>query len=177
MPAIFETTMFRAHWGYSRIEQQKNKKPSDIGVIEPNVRAIEDELVSVMAQIEQGNWEIKSTLPLIASEYVTHSTINKQMDQSYAFGYGYGAAFTDGIIFLCQRKIELSEDEFAAREQTRVAQESTRKTERLKAFEAEFPITEKRKLLGGTIYTFKGKEYTNKAAAEADRNEILARMK
>jgi hypothetical protein len=177
MPAIFETTMFRAHWGYSRIEPQKNKKIIDIGVIEPNVRAIEDELASVMAQIEQGNWEIKSTLPLIASEYATHSTINKQMDQSYAYGYGYGAAFTDGIIFLCQRKIELSDDEFSTREQTRLTQETARKTERLKAFETEFPITQKRKLLGGTIHIFKGKEYTTKAAAEADRNEILARMK
>jgi hypothetical protein len=140
MPAIFETTMFRAHWGFTRIEPQKNKKTGDIGIVEPNVRAIEDELASVMAQIEQGNWEIKSTLPLIASEYATHSTINKKMDQSYAFGYGYGAAFTDGIIFLCQRKIEVSEDEFAAREQARLTQENTRKTERIKAFEAEFPI-------------------------------------
>ena len=169
--------MFRAHWGFTRIEPQKNKKTGDIGVVEPNVRAIEDELASVMAQIEQGNWEIKSTLPLIASEYVTHSTVNKQMDQSYAFAYGYGAPFTDGIIFLCQRKIELSEDEFTAREQARISQETTRKTERLKAFEVEFPITEKRKLLGGTLYTFKSKEYATKAAAEAERNEMLARMK
>ncbi len=177
MPVIFETAMFRAHWGFTRIEPHKNKKTGDIGIIEPNVRAIEDELANTMVQIEQGNWEIKSTLPLIASEYATHSTINKQMDQSYAFAYGYGAPFTDGIIFLCQRKTQVSEDEFAAREQTRLVQEATRKAERIKAFETEFPITEKRKLLGGTIYIFKGMEYTNKTIAEAERNEILARMK
>ncbi len=177
MPAIFETTMFRAHWGFTRVEPQKNKKTGDIGVVEPNVRAIEDELTNTMAQIEQGNWEIKSTLPLIASEYTTHSTVNKQMDQSYAFAYGYGAPFTDGIIFLCQRKIEMSEDEFAAREQARLVHEAVRKAERIKAFETEFPISEKRKLLGGTLYIFKGKEYTTKAAAEADREDMLARMK
>ena len=177
MPAIFETAMFRAHWGYTRTEPQKNKKTGDIGVVEPNVRAIEEELASIMVQIEQGNWEIKSTLPLIASEYATHSTINKQMDQSYAFGHAYGAAFTDGIIFLCQRKIDLSEDEFNAREQKRLVQEAMRKAERIKTFEAEFPITEKRKLLGATLYVFRGREYANKALAEADRDAALARMR
>ncbi len=177
MPAIFETAMFRAHWGFTRVEPQKNKKTGDVGVVEPNVRAIEDELASIMAQIEQGNWEIKSTLPLIASEYATHSTISKQVDQSYAFGYAYGAPFTDGMIFLCQRKIDMSEDEFNAREQKRLVQEATRKAERIKAFETEFPVTEKRKLLGATTYFFKGREYASRALAETDRDAALAQMR
>ncbi len=177
MPTVFETTMFRAHWGFSRVEPNKNKKPTETGVIEPNVRVIEEELAGIMLQIQHGNWEIKSTVPLIASEYATHSLVNKQLDQSYAVGWGYGAAFTDGILFLCQRKIEVTEEEFNAREEKRIALEATHKQERIKAFEAEFPITEKRKLLGGTIYIFRGKDYANKAAAEFERDAMLAKMR
>ncbi len=177
MPAIFETAMFRAHWGFTRIEPPKNKKNGDSGVIEPNWQAAEDEISAIMTQIEQGNWEIKSTLPLIASEYATHTTINKQVEQSYALGWAYGAPFTDGIIFMCQRKVELSDEDFEARENVRNERELARKSERLKAFATEFPITEKRKLIGGTTFLFKGKEYTSRAAAETDRDAQMSRLR
>ncbi len=177
MPAIFETATFRAHWGFTRSEQQKAGKHTETGIIEPNWKMAEEELASIMAEIEQGNWEIKSTVPLIASEYATHTTIHRQVDQSYGAGWGYGAAFTDGIIFLCQRRIEMSDEAYTEYETARMVREDARKIDRIKAFAEEFPIVEKRKLIGSTQFLFKGKEYPTRAAAEADRDAMMARIK
>jgi hypothetical protein len=177
MPSIFETTMFRAHWGFTRAEQPKAGKHTEVGIVEPNWKSAEDEIAVVMADIEEGNWEIKASLPLIASEYATHREINRQTDQSYAVGWGYGAPFTDGVIFLCQRKLEMSETDFAIYEAKRSEKETERRAERLRSFAAEFPISEKRKLLGSTVYLFKSKEYPTRTAAEAERDAAMARIK
>ncbi len=177
MPAIFETATFRAHWGFTRTDQPKSSKLTDSGVIEPNWKRAEDELAGTMAEIEQGNWEIKSAIPLMASEYATHTNINREMDRSYGVGWGYGAAFTDGIIFLCQRKVMLSDEDFALREASRNERETARKAEKLKAFAEEFPITKKRKLIGGDIFLFKGKEYNSRETADAAREAALAKVR
>ena len=177
MPAVYETMTFRAHWGFTRSEQQKAGKHTETGVIEPNWKSAEDELAGVMAEIEEGNWEIKSTVPLIASEYATHTTIHRQVEQSYGAGWGYGAAFTDGIIFLCQRRVEMTDEAFSTYETARKEREERRKIERIKAFTSEFPITEKRKLIGSTQFVFKGKDYPTRAAAEIDRDAAIARIR
>ena len=177
MPSVFETMTFRAHWGYTRSEQQKAGKHTETGVIEPNWKSAEDELAGVMAEIEAGNWEIKSTVPLIASEYATHLTVHRQVEQSYGAGWGYGAAFTDGIIFLCQRRVEMSDEAFGDYEAARKDREEKRKIERIKSFTSEFPISEKRKLIGQTQFVFKGRDYPTRAAAEADRDAAIARIR
>ena len=177
MPQIFETMTFRAHWGFTRSEQQKAGKHTEVGIVEPNWKSAEEELAGVMAEIEEGNWEIKSTVPLIASEYATHTTVHRQVDQSYGAGWGYGAAFTDGIIFLCQRRVEMDDEAFATYEGARRQREEMRKIERIKSFTAAYPIIEKKKLIGSTLYTFKGKDYATRAAAEADRDAAIARIR
>jgi len=177
MPHVFETMTFRAHWGFTRSEQQKAGKHTEVGIVEPNWRSAEDELSAIMAEIEEGNWEIKGTVPLVASEYATHTTIHRQVEQSYAAGWGYGAPFTDGVIFLCQRRVEMADDAFAEYETARKAREETRKIERIKTFSAENPIIEKKKLIGSTTWSFRGKDYPSKAAAEADRDAAITRIK
>ena len=139
MPAIYETMTFRAHWGFTRSEQQKSGKHTEVGIVEPNWKSAEDEIAGVMAEIEEGNWEIKSTVPLIASEYATHVTAHRQVDQSYGAGWGYGAAFTDGIIFLCQRRVEMNDDAFGEYEAARKQREDMRKIERIKGIHKPVP--------------------------------------
>ena len=177
MPSVFETMTFRAHWGFNRSEVQKAGKHTEIAIIEPNWKSAEEELAGVMAEIEEGNWEIKSTIPLVASEYATHTTVHRQVDQSYGAGWGYGAAFTDGLILLCQRRVEMSDEAFADYETARKDREEKRKIERIKAFTSEFPITEKRKIIGSTQFVFKGKEYATRASAEADRDAAIVRIR
>ena len=177
MPAVYETMTFRAHWGFTRSEQQKSGKHTEVGIVEPNWTSAEDELQGIMAEIEEGNWEIKSTVPLIASEYATHTTVHRQVDQSYGAGWGYGAAFTDGIIFLCQRRVEMSDEAFGDYEAARKQREEVRKIDRIKAFTSQFPIVEKKKLIGSTTYSFKGKDYSTRTAAETDRDAAIARIR
>jgi hypothetical protein len=173
MPALLETRMFRLHWGNAHSNVQKSKT-GDSGIVQPNELAMEDRIAATLAEITDGNWEIKASLPVTASEYSTQ--LGQANRNAPAIATSFAAPFTDGVILLCQRARNVDEaTHLSIMDERRERQERLTEARR-EVFMRDNPVTEKRKLIGGKTWQFRGRDYQSREAAEAAQSLALDNM-
>jgi hypothetical protein len=173
MRDLLETRMFRLHWGNRHASEQKTKN-GESGVIGANESAMEDRIASVLSEITDGGWEIKASLPVTASEFSTQLT--PAAKGASAFATSFAAPFTDGVVLLCQRRRFVEEDAYAAIMAERMERQERVQRERRESFLRDYPVTEKRKLIGGRTYHFRGQDYPTRDAAEAAQANSLENL-
>jgi hypothetical protein len=173
MPHLLETRMFRLHWGNAHSAQSKTKT-GESGIVQPSEPALEDRMAQVLAEITDGNWEIKASLPLTASEFATIAA--QPVKNGTVFGTSYAAPFTDGVVLLCQRQRSVDEESFATIHAEREERQSRIRSARRDVFLKEHPVSEKRKLIGGRTYVFRGVDYATREEAEAAQALALAML-
>ena len=175
MPVVYETRWFRRHWGWKRTNT-KSTKTTEYGVMEANWEAIDTQMRELSDELNMDGWEIKSVIPLISSEYQTHALLNSTgaFQGAWGGGHGYGAAYSDGIVLLCQRAIEMSAEQYAARQgeiadrkalklrQAALKQEAT-------AIRAEVIEPVSKGVFKGSTYRYGGVEYATESEAAAVR--------
>jgi hypothetical protein len=164
MRELMETRMFRLHWGNRHTAEQKTKT-GDGGIVQPNELAMEERISQVIGEITDGNWTIKASLPITASEYVTQIALASKT--APAMATSYAAPFTDGVILLCQRNRIVDEEAYYQITSERQERQDRIQKERREVFLQDNPITEKRKLIGAKSFQFRGRDYTTREAAEA----------
>ena len=175
MPTVYETKWFRQHWGWKRTERN-NTKSGDYGFMNPDWDSIDKVMNDLADTLNNEGWEIKSAIPLISSEYSTTGLTNSTgvFQGQWGGGYGYGAGYTDGVILICQRATEISDEESATRRAARVAklEAEARQAAAKKAGaairEEEIQIVSKG-MFKADAYRYDGVEYGSRADAEAKR--------
>ena len=175
MPTVYETKWFRKHWGWKRTNT-KDTKSTDYGFMVPDWERIDKVMSDLTDTLNNEGWEIKSAIPLISSEYSTTGLTNSTgvFQGQWGGGYGYGAGYTDGVILICQRATEISDEESATRRAARVAklEAEARQAAAKKAGaairEEEIQIVSKG-MFKADAYRYDGVEYGSRADAEAKR--------
>jgi hypothetical protein len=170
MRDLLETRMFRLHWGNKHASEQKTKS-GESGIVGANETALEERFSAIIGEITDGGWEIKASLPVTASEFSMQLTPATKTAAAYATSFA--APFTDGVVLLCQRRRYVDEETYAAITSARSERQERLQRERRDAFLREHPITEKRKLIGGRTYVFRGQDFTSREAAEEAQSVAL----
>jgi hypothetical protein len=170
MRDLLETRMFRLHWGNRHASEQKTKS-GESGIVGANEAAMEERIAAVLGEITDGGWEIRASLPVTASEFSTQLT--PAIKGSPAYATSFAAPFTDGVVLLCQRRRYVDEESYAAITAERAERQERLLRERRDSFIREFPITEKRKLIGGRTYQFRGRDFASREEAEAAQSVAL----
>jgi hypothetical protein len=160
---VLETRMFRLHWGNQH--GGPKVKGQEGGIVQANEPAMEERIASVLGEITDGNWEIKATLPITASEFSTLAT--QPVKNGSVFGTAFAAPFTDGVVLLCQRQRTVDPERHAAIMAERQERQERILQQKREIFLRDNPVTEKRKLIGGRLYLFRGREFPTREAAEA----------
>jgi hypothetical protein len=163
MRDLLETRMFRLHWGNQHAGPKT--KGQEGGIVQANELMMEERIASILGEITDGNWEIKATLPITASEFSTLAT--QPVKSGSVFGTSFAAPFTDGVILLCQRQRAVDPERHAAIMFERQERQERILQQKRELFLRDNPVTEKRKLMGGRLYLFRGREYPTREAAEA----------
>jgi hypothetical protein len=164
MRELMETRMFRLNWGNQHTAEVKSKA-GDGGIVQANEFTMEERIAQVMGEITDGNWNIKASMPITASEYVTQ--LAPATKTAPAMATSYAAPFTDGVILLCQRSRLVDEEAYYQITAERQERQDRIQKERREAFLQNNPITEKRKLIGSKSFQFRGRDYPTREAAEA----------
>ena len=174
MPTVYETKWFRRHWGWRRTNR-KDTKSGEYGFMEPDREKIDKVMSDLTDTLNNEGWEIKSAIPLTSSEYSTTALSNVAGFQStWGAGYGYGAGYTDGVILICQRATEISEEESATRRAASIAKleaearQAAAKKAGAAVREEEIQIVSKG-MFKADAYRYEGVEYASRANAEAKR--------
>ena len=175
VPTVYETKWFRQHWSFKRTGVQ-SKPTFDRGFLEPDWDKIDKVMNDLTDTLNNEGWEIKSAIPLISSEYSTTGLTNSTgvFQGQWGGGYGYGAGYTDGVILICQRATEISEEESATRRAARVAKleaearQAAAKKAGAAVREEEIQIVSKG-MFKSDAYRYEGVEYASRADAEAKR--------
>lgn len=164
MRDLLETRMFRLHWGNQHSTGQRSKT-LDSGIVSANELAMEESIARALAEITDGGWEIKASLPVTASEFSTQMSPASKTTASVATSFA--APFTDGVVLLCQRRRMVDEEAFNQISAEREERQERIRKERREAFLRDNPVTEKRKLIGSKSYLFRGRDFPSREAAEA----------
>jgi hypothetical protein len=162
MPRLIESRSFRVVWGNTQVTQGKGKA-AEAGVVHADERAMEQALASTLAEITDGGWEIRASLPLHASEFVGGAA-------------GNAAGFTDGVVLICQRWREMDEATHDAEMRERGLREEAARLRRREAFLKANPVTEKKKLLGPASFQFMGVDYPSRDAAALAQQDAAERI-
>jgi hypothetical protein len=171
MPMLLESRTFRVHWGNLHSNEQKTKN-GESGIVQPNEPGMENAIAGVMREITDGDWEIKTSLPLTASEFNLSAT---QANRGATTpGFGYSTAFTDGMIFICQRRRLVDDETYRLTMIEREDRMNANRDKKRDTFLKEFPVTEKKKLFGSGSFQFRGKDFLTREEAEAAQAEALA---
>jgi hypothetical protein len=184
MPHIFETRWFRRHWGLV-VTEQSSKGHAHWATYEPNWKKIDEVMNALLAEIGRDEWEIKSVIPLTSSRTYVEGLINNHgmFQNTWGAGYGYGAPYAEGVVLICQRRVELTEAEYAewrAAKEAKARQAAEEKAaaqraEERKAAAKAIRDTPIENVSGGLFararYRFDGVEYDDNAAAMAAREE------
>jgi hypothetical protein len=170
MPNLLETRMFRLNWGNAHSNEQK-LKTGEVGVVEPNQPQLEAMLASTLAEINDGGWEIKASLPLTATEFSTQYAPGGKASLST-----FAAPFTDGVILLCQRARLVDDETHATIMAERMDRLDRALRDRRETFLRANPISEKRKLIGSNAYLYRGREYASREGAELAQADDLASL-
>lgn len=175
MPTVYETKWFRQHWSWKRTNA-KVTKSSDYGILEPDWERIDKTMNDLAALLNNEGWEIKTAIPLISSEYSTTGLWNTTglLQGVWGGGYGYGAGYTDGIILICQRATEISDEENASRQKARSdrlvaeARQTAAKEAGAAVRQEQLELVSKG-MFKADAYRYDGVEYASRADAEAKR--------
>lgn len=174
MPQIIETMSRRVHWGWVATNTG-SKGHSDWGNIEADWNSIDSKMSDLAATLNDEGWEIRSVVPLTGSRYYTTALTNQEgMSSTWGAGYGYGAGYTEGVIVLCQRWVEISQEEADRRQAIRNANaKSKADAAAAKQRQAEhdkimaLPVS--RKGIFDAQWRFNGSEFASKEEAEKAR--------
>jgi hypothetical protein len=173
MHDLLETRMFRLHWGNQHGNTPKGKS-TDGGIVQANEVAMDEKIAAILGEITDGNWEIKASLPITASEFSTMAT--QPVKNGTVYGTSFAAPFTDGVILLCQRVRFVDEETHIAITNERLERQERMLKDRRENFLRDNPITEKRKLIGGKTYAFRGRDFASREAAEAAQRLALENL-
>jgi len=157
MPRIYETKWFRRHFGRERTDNK-------LITFGANQTDIDTAMREVLAELEN-EWEIKSIVPIIASiQYspATHGGVHP--------GY-ITLPYTDGILIVCQRSFEISEEELAVRKQAAIEKKDRENRMKRAAAILTESIEVRKALLGRTKYVWRGIEFDTEAEALRRRDE------
>ncbi|KUL96531.1 hypothetical protein DK26_07080 [Bosea sp. WAO] len=117
MPRILETCTHRLYCG-SQDESTGSKGDAQWGHVVPDRAALDEQLAALAAELSEGGWEIKAVTPLIASYYYAASQYMVSLDRSNwgGYGVGYGAPYTEGLVVVAQRWVEITREQQDERE-------------------------------------------------------------
>lgn len=117
MPKILETRYWRFYCGFTQTGYG-SKGDSEWGHLRPDTESLDAKLDTLIKEASENGWEIKSVTPLTASYHYTASQFLVSMDRSNYGGYGvgYGAPYTEGLIVIGQRWVDVSDEEIAERD-------------------------------------------------------------
>lgn len=175
MPLVYETRTFRRNFGCNKVALKGSiMEPKWERVsIGPHPETIDVAMAELTAEINNLGWEIKSIVPLTVTEY-QYEYFGSPIRIG---GLAYAAPYTGGIIAICQRAVEMSEEEYATyriamkhKFDVVAAGDTCRKTIRDAANVRAQSIAEMKKgMMGPKTYVFDEVSYTDKASAEAAR--------
>lgn len=186
MPTRVETTWWRFEWGWA-IENHSQARGAESGIYRSPRGSLDEKMNELAAVLREGGWEIKSTFPLVASPFSTSALENSTgvLQSAWAGGMAYAAPVVEGIVVLCQRSIEISEEEEQA-ERERIAEARRREAE-MRRREAATPAIRAAilaipvepapgaGLLSGSKFLFQGTAYNSKGDAIAARGQTAER--
>lgn len=177
MPQVIETMSRRVHWGWVSTNTGRSGH-SDWGNIEADWNTIDGKMNELANALTEEGWEIRSVVPLVGSRFYTEGLTNRDgVSTSWGAGYGYGAAYTEGVVVMCQRWVEISQEEHDRRQQRRAESARARAAaqaakERQDAHDQVMAKSIDRKGLFDANYVFDGQTYGSKAEAEAARARL-----
>ena len=117
MPRILESRTDRLYCG-CQDESTGSKGDASWGHLAPDRKALDESLAALTAELNDGGWEIKVVTPLIASYYYAASQYMVSLDRSNwgGYGVGYGAPYTEGLVVVAQRWVEITQEQQDERE-------------------------------------------------------------
>lgn len=134
MPRILETCTRRLYCG-CQDEGRGSKGDAEWGHLAPDRKALDESLAALTAELDAGGWEIKTVTPLTASYYHAASRFDISLDRSNwgGYGVGYGAPYTEGLVVIAQRWVEISEAQQDERERRAAERAATEAAAALQA--------------------------------------------
>lgn len=134
MPRLIESCTRRLHCGY-RNEDTGSKGDAVWGNITPDRSTLDEQLSGLIAELTEGGWEIKSVTPLTSSYYYAASQYSVSLDRTNwgGYGVGYGAPYTEGLVVMAQRWVEITEAQQAERDRERAQRQAVEAAAALEA--------------------------------------------
>jgi len=186
MPRTLETCTRRLYCG-CRDEDTGSKGDASWGHLAPNRNVLDEKLAALTTELSEGGWEIKAVTPLTASYYHAASRFDISMDRSNwgGYGVGYGAPYTEGLVVIAQRWIEISEAQQAERDRQAAARKADETAAALQT-KRDARAGELAKLAGEPIakagllrdkWRFRGQDYPTQALAQGARDSALRALR
>lgn len=174
MPRLLETCTHRLYCG-CRDEGTGSKGDAQWGHVAPDRAVLDGKLAELASELSAGSWEIRTVTPLTASYYYAASQYMVSLDRSNSGGYGvgYGAPYTEGLVVVAQRWVEISQEEQEERERRAAARLAAENAAALQA-QREAREAELAKLAAEPVgkagllrdkWRFRGQDYPTEALA------------
>lgn len=186
MPRIIESCTRRLYCG-CRDEGTGSKGDANWGHVVPDRSALDERLAELVAELTEGGWEIKAVTPLTASYYYAASQYSVSLDRSNwgGYGVGYGAPYTEGLVVMAQRWVEITEAQQAERDREKAQRQAAEAMAALEARRAQRqgelarlaaePVA-KAGLLRDK-WRFRGQDYPTEALAQGAKDNALKALR
>jgi hypothetical protein len=100
--------------------------------------------------------------------------VARRRGSGHGGGRAHASSYTDGVVIICQRVVEVTEEEFAAQKQANAeTKDRAKRAKRVAAVRAE-PIEVKKAVFGRTKYIWRGVEFDIEEEALRRREEKAA---
>ncbi|WP_332688620.1 hypothetical protein [Bosea sp. (in: a-proteobacteria)] len=186
MPRILETCTRRLYCG-CQDEGRGSKGDAAWGHVVPDRAALDERLAELVTELTEGGWEIKTVTPLTASYYYSASQYMVSLDRSNSGGYGlgYGAPYTEGLVVLAQRWVEISEAQQEERERRAAERAAAEAAAALQA-RRDARETELAKLAAEPVgkagllrdkWRFRGQDYPTEALAQGAKDAAVKALR
>lgn len=186
MPRILETCTHRLYCG-SENEGTGSKADAQWGHVVPDRAALDEQLAALATELSEGNWEIKTVTPLTASFYHYASQYMVSLDRSNwgGYGVGYGAPYTEGLVVVAQRWVEITQEQQDERErraaeraaaEAAAALEAKRRTREAELAKLAAEPVGKAGLLRDK-WRFRGQDYPTEALAHSAKEVALKALR
>lgn len=191
MPKWISTEWNRIYFGWDFTDKTErgfftSAHKGNLFFMETPLPELDSALRTLAEWATRNQYEIKASIPLTTSMGEYNAVYWKG---NGGYGYGYGISQITGMAVLVQREEEVSQEEYDRRlavqkkrhqlenklpELRQKCEDLQKAVKRYGSIGTE-GITEKKKLIGGSIYLLGSQEFFSQAEAQAKLDEITAR--
>ncbi|GLR67843.1 hypothetical protein GCM10010909_25240 [Acidocella aquatica] len=175
MPTVYETKAIRKTFVWARSNVQTNLlKSFERGYLAPSPESVDRAITEITAELSLSGWEVRGILRLEGSEYYWNHEGRSQTHDGVV--KSYSAAYTAGVVVMCQRAIEITEEELEGRKKApeyhQAAAAAANTSGAAAAAEVRLELIEPfKKGVFSKVWMFDGQEYPDEDAARTAREK------